>query len=204
MSTDSASERPHGAFIVLVGPDGVGKTTVAQALIDLYVGPAAYFHFLPPTTGPLADGPNPISCPPPPKANPDGSPVLGWLRLTRNAARCWVGYLRSVRPAVKRQWLVVGDRWMYGYLVQREALRFYGPDILARMVVRLLPRPDLIVNLSAPSSIIRTRKQELTIREIEEELVAWSSLLLPNMLTLDATRSPEDVAEEILAILARS
>ena len=93
---------------------------------------------------------------------------------------------------------------MYGYLVQREALKFYGPDFLARLIVRLMPRPHLIINLSAPSSIIRSRKQELTIREIEQELVAWSSLLLPNMLTLDATRSPEDIAEEILAKLARS
>ena len=138
-------------------------------------GPAAYFHFLPPLRGPLPRSPGPASTPPP-KAAPGGWPVLGWIRLIRNAARCWVGYLRTVRPALKRSWLVIGDRWMYGYVVQPDALKFQGPDSLARAVLRLLPRPHLIVNLAAPPHVIRERKQELTLSQIEQELLAWSSL----------------------------
>jgi hypothetical protein len=91
---------------------------------------------------------------------------------------------------------------MYGYLVQPEAMKFHGPDRLARAVLRLLPRPHLIVNLSAPPYVIRQRKQELTLSQIEQELLAWSSLRMPNVKTLDATRSPEDIAVEILVALA--
>ena len=114
-------------------------------------------------------------------------------------SRCWGGYLRTVRPALKRGWLVIGDRWMYGYLVQPAALKFHGPDLLARAVVRLLPRPHLVVNLSAPSQLIRMRKQELTASQLEQELLAWSSLPFPNVQTVDATRSPQVIAAEILA-----
>ncbi len=187
-----------GRFVILVGPDGVGKTTVARAIIDQHAGPTAYFHFLPPVWGPMSSTPEPNPPPPPPKARAGGSRVLGWIRLLRNAFRCWMGYLRTIRPALKRNCLVVGDRWMYGYLVQPDALRFRGPERLARAVVRLLPRPDLIVNLSAPSQLIGMRKQELTASQIEQELLTWSSLGVPNMQTLDASRPPQALAREIL------
>jgi thymidylate kinase len=119
----------------------------------------------------------------------------------KNAARCWLGYLTTIRPALKRSWLVVGDRWMYGYVVQPDALRFQGPDALARAVLRLLPRPHLIVNLAAPPQVIRERKYELTVAQIEQELLAWSSLGVANLRTLDATRPPRDIADDILGAL---
>ena len=128
--------------------------------------------------------------------------MLGWIRIVRNAVRCWLGYVNSVRPALKRGLLVVGDRWMYGYVVQPEAMKFHGPDLFARAVMRVLPRPHLIVNLTAPPYVIRERKQELTLTQIEQELLAWSSLRMPNVKTLDATRSPQDIALEILVTLA--
>ena len=91
---------------------------------------------------------------------------------------------------------------MYGYVVQPDALRFHGPDVLARAVLRVLPRPHLIVNLVAPPDVIRERKQELTLSQIEQELLAWSSLGVANIQTLDATRLPCDIANDILVALA--
>jgi thymidylate kinase len=115
-----------------------------------------------------------------------------------------VGYLTTVRPALNQRWLIIGDRWMYGYVVQPDALRFHGPEVLARAVLRLLPRPHLIVNLVAPPHVIRERKQELTLSQIEHELLAWSSLRVANVQTLDATRSPSDIASDIVGALASS
>ncbi len=191
-----------GRLVILVGPDGVGKTTVARALIEQHGAPAAYFHFVPPLRGGLAAAPDNDPIPPPPKAAAGASIVLGWIRILRNAARCWLGYLGTVRPALKRGSLVIGDRGLYGYLVQPDALKFRGPRVLARAIVCLLPSPDLIVNLSAPADLIRARKQELPLPRIEHELLAWSSLHLPNVRTLDSTRPPETIAAEILAALA--
>lgn len=196
------SKTLSGRFVVLVGPDGVGKTAVARALLTEH-RPAAYFHFLPPLRGPLLDSLGPLPAPPP-KAAPGGSLVLGWIRLLRNAAKCWMGYLRTVRPALQRSSLVIGDRWLYGYVVQPDALKFGGPEWFARAVMRLLPRPHLVVNLAAPPHVIRERKQELTLSQIEQELLAWSSLRVANFQTVDATRLPREIASEILLALRRA
>lgn len=93
---------------------------------------------------------------------------------------------------------------MYGYVGQPYALKFHGPDWLARVVMRLLPRPHLIVNLTAPPHVIRNRKQELTVPQIEQELLAWSSLRVSNLQTVDATPLPSEIASEILAALRRA
>jgi hypothetical protein len=60
------------------------------------------------------------------------------------------------------------------------------------------------VNLAAPPHVIRERKQELSLSQIEQELLAWSSLRVPNVQTLDATRPPSDIAGEIVLALASS
>ena len=200
MAMMSVAAHAPGRFVGLIGPAGVGKTAVASALLQHHRGRAAYFHFVPPMRGPLVESLGSQSTPPP-KAAPSRSTITGSLRLLRNATRCWVGYLRTVRPALNQNWLIVGDRWMYGYLVQPEPLRFHGPGFLARAVIRLLPRPHLVVNLSAPPQIIRERKQELTLSQIEQELIAWSSLRVHNVHTVDATRQPSDIASDILAML---
>ena len=88
----------RGAFVVIVGPDGVGKTTVARTLIERFNGPTGYFHFRPPLRGPLPSAPPNRSGPSPGKGEPGGSALLGWLRLARNVARFWAGLRNDGRP----------------------------------------------------------------------------------------------------------
>jgi thymidylate kinase len=191
----------RGAFVVLVGPDGVGKTTIARAILERYMGQTAYFHFLPTVQRRLAERPPELADAPPPKTGASGSRPIGWFRLLRTVWRSWVGYLVRIRPALRRGCLVIGDRWLYGYVVQPHALKYYGPHGLAAVMMRVLPRPDLIVNLSAPPEVIRARKQELTVPQIEAELNRWASLPTRRIWTLDAAAAPEVIARQVLEIL---
>ena len=125
----------------------------------------------------------------------------GWLRLGLNVARFWLGYLRRVRPAIKRGSLVVGDRWAYGYLAQPVPLKFFGPEWLARAAVRLMPQPDLVVRLTAPASVIRSRKAELTEQQIEKEHALWGLITARRILEVDARRTPGEIAEVVLSAL---
>jgi thymidylate kinase len=117
--------------------------------------------------------------------------------------RFWTGYLVRVQPALSAGRLVVADRWAYGYLVQPAALRFYGPVWLARLVLRLLPQPDLVANLTAPADVIRSRKQELTSSEISAELAEWSDLPARRLRPFDTQGPPDQVAAQILEELGR-
>jgi thymidylate kinase len=178
----------RGKLVVVVGPDGVGKSTFAEGLLGRMAPDGRYFHFRPPVRGPLAQHvPDSV---PLPKRTQTSHIVVGWFRLMVSVARFWLGYLGSVRPELRRGVTVVADRWAYGYLVQPTPLGFSGPRWLARLAVAVLPRPDVVFNLAASSETVRARKAELTLDEIERELRGWAQIPGP-VVTIDASQSPE-------------
>jgi thymidylate kinase len=198
MSGDRIAEK--GAFVVIVGPDGVGKSGLAQALVEIAPGETGYFHFRPPIRGRLRPT-VPIEMRTITKNRTEPLLLLGWLRLSLAFVRFWAGYLLSIRPVLGRGGLVIGDRWAYGYLVQPLALRYGGPPWLASFVIRSLPSPDLVVNLTAPPREIHRRKQELSLEEIAAELEAWNRIPAPRMVRLDALQTSRGMAEWVLSEL---
>lgn len=185
-----------GRFVVLIGPDGAGKTTLAGHLLAAVDSPTMYVHFRPALLQRPPSTPPKPSKPPVKRTNP-GNPVIGWLRLTQSIVLFWLGYLRWIRPVLAKSGLVVGDRWGYGYVGQPAALGFAGPRSLAQWATRLIPRPDLIVRLRGEPLVISQRKGDLTVTEIEREDAAWDTLLLP-VWELDANGEPPVLAEAIM------
>lgn len=196
--------RSRGALVALAGPDGVGKTTVARTLLDGHAGPTGYVHFRPPMNGALEDGPPVVGIEGPPKefgSETTLDVVVGWIRLFRSLGSFWVGYLRTVRPAIKTGALVVADRWAYGYIVQPRALKFYGPPWLARWAVDKMPKPNVLAVLQAPPDVVHARKDQLTLEQIESELTAWAELPCHDPVFVDANQPPALVAGAIRARL---
>lgn len=194
-------------FIALVGPDGAGKTTVARALEAhaVTVGTDfAYQHWVPtasnrPRPSVPADGTIP------PKRRPVAHPskvdvARSLVRVLRNLVRFWVGYLLWIRPLRRRATtLVVADRWIYNYIGQPYSVAYYGPRWVARLAARAAPRPDVVVMLLAPGSVIAERKVELTAAEADLEVAAWSDISGSwwRGIPFDATRGPDTLAHDI-------
>lgn len=199
VSKTGVTPNRRGAFVVVVGPDGVGKTTLAEGLLEARQG--HYFHFRPPFRAKSMLSRPPHHDPPLSKDPGPTFPPVGWLRLARNFVSSWIGYLTAVRPATSRGALVVGDRWLFGYLVQPRPLRYGGPEWLARLAIALLPSPDLVVNLTAPVELIAALKEELSRSEIARELEAWKSLPVANLVTIDASSEIQDVTLAVLDYL---
>jgi thymidylate kinase len=114
-----------------------------------------------------------------------------------------LGYWRWLRPALRSGALIVGDRWIYGYIGQPVALGYGGPRWLAGAAINLVPRPDLVVRLKADRNVVASRKRDLSAEEIAAEEDRWDGLNGP-VLVLDASRSPTQLAEDLMQELRRT
>lgn len=202
MSRGSRRADRRGAFVVVVGPDGAGKTTAARALIRAHPGPTAYFHYRPGLLAPMEADP-PVHPEERSKEGPGGSRPMGWVRLGLSLVRFWAAYTVRIVPALWAGKLVVGDRWCFGYLTQPVPLGFFGPPWLAAAAVATLPRPHLLANLVATPQIIHARKRELSLDEISAELLAWQRAAPRRRCDFDATLAPDALGGAILAELRR-
>ncbi|EDY21967.1 hypothetical protein CfE428DRAFT_0092 [Chthoniobacter flavus Ellin428] len=161
----------YGRWIVFVGPDGVGKTTVATLLLaetkDFFRG-ARYHHWIPPWQKPLTST-VPASAPKPPlrdRPAGTGATISSALRLVRNVFRAHLAYCFRILPQLLRQRLVIGDRYLFNYHLDPESVRYYGPSSWVRFALRFVPKPDLVLCLVADPEEIHRRKPELSLDEI--------------------------------------
>jgi thymidylate kinase len=195
---------PSGAFIVLLGADGAGKSTVSAALRH-NLRPAfrktSGAHFGPDLLGRAR------------RRGPDGS-TTPHAQVPRtfaaSVAKCllWlfdytIGYHVAVRPALVRSTLVVFDRYLLDALVDARRYRYGGPRWLLRLVWRLVPKPDLVVLLDAPAAVLHARKPEVAFEESVRQREEYRVLVagLPYGHIVDADRPPDAVVAEVQQIV---
>lgn len=181
----------RGAAIGIVGPDGVGKSTLIESLMVNSLLDIATWHVRSP--GLLyrrnrGGGP--------PVTAPHAEPAYGVVLSTAKAGYLFIDYFMAwflrIRPHLSRGgWLIVERGW---WDMAVDPLRYrLSPAVVPwiRFLGRLLPQVDLMLVLKASGNAIHSRKQELDPMEIDRQIRMWE-VVLPRSQKgthLDATKS---------------
>ena len=193
---------PTGLHIVLLGPDGSGKSTIASQLQEKFL-PAfrgTYTWHLWPYRG-NSNSKGAIEVMPhtkPPRNLLTSVFKLGywWINFT-------VGYLGKVWPSVLGSKLIIFDRYYHDLLIDPKRYRYGGPIWLAQVVKNFIPGPDLLFVLDAPVEVLHTRKNEVAAAEVRRQRAAYQHLARTrtNFFLIDASLPIEKVLCQIQGIM---
>ena len=190
--------KPKGAFVVFLGPDGVGKTTllreVSEALARFFPICSVY-RWRP---GVFARAPRPACLPhSKPLRNVRGS--ISYLLFV------WTdfiaGYLWETRWTLAQNGLVIFDRYYHDILVDPVRYRYAGPHWLLRRLARLiLPHDVFFFVLDADEHTILSRKQQLPPEEIRRQRAAYRKFAgeTPAATIIETNRPIEECRREAL------
>lgn len=209
--------RPAGLLIVLMGPDGCGKTTLSGRILEKFEGCFAsgrirkfYWRpFLLPRIAKLSPGG---------KSRMKGEPEDAGLRTVSMSPAKRLGYLLKFiyywvdfaagRLKYQSAWskggLVLFDRYYYDHMVYPERFGFSVPRPLMSALRRFVPDPDLKFYLHAPPKDLLARKQELPINEIKRQQEEYKRIIsgLNGGHVMDTSRPVEEVERDIIRTCA--
>ncbi|MGH9704404.1 MAG: hypothetical protein ACRD4K_13600, partial [Candidatus Acidiferrales bacterium] len=169
--------RPDGLALVLLGPDGVGKSTLVNGMMSS-LGPifkgVNVSHWRPGVVVPIRDGDKSAENP---HDDPPRSAFVSTLYLLGFCLDFWVGHAVRIRPQLTRSEFVIFDRYYYDLLVDQVRYRYSGSKGLLRFLLRFIPKRDqVILILDAPENVILSRKRQLTLAELQRQRVAYRGL----------------------------
>jgi hypothetical protein len=200
--------RPSGLVVLVAGPDGAGKTTLAERLPEALHGffrRSTRIHFRPGVL-PSRGGRAPVT--EPHAAAPRG-PLASFLYFAYHFTDWFLGGWFTVDLRRRRSDLVVVERGWWDLAVDLRRYRLRVPPPLIRALGWLLVKPDIALLLDAPATVMHARKPELPLDELERQRRAWLELRIPRAerVVLDAARPLEEVVAEarevVLAHLER-
>jgi thymidylate kinase len=187
--------RPVGMHLVILGPDGVGKSTlIARLGLPCFHG-LTQFHFRPNVFGKKSDA-GPVT---EPHAQPPRSAAASLAKTLYYFADHWLGYVLKTYPAKVRRDLVIYDRSFADVFIDPRRYRLPAGSRLARWLNRLLPPPDLTIVLDADPELVHARKPELPVEELRRQRASLRELAgqTNRCAVVSASESPDQVARAV-------
>lgn len=199
----------QGKVLVMLGPDGSGKSSISEELIELnhasnFSG-VEIFHFRPfrnPSIGSLVTSGKGVVAGGRPYVSKPRSLFGSFIKLLYYVIEYNYGYFVNIYPLLHQNKLVIFDRHFLDLGLDPERARMKLPDGLVEFFNKFIPQPDLFVFLVGDAQILSSRKDELTIEETETLLGRYSGVAERLGVKFDTTNTPPSkTAERILAVL---
>lgn len=194
---DDSFERRRRMKVVLLGPDGAGKSSVIDGLMrklkDAGI-PARTRHLKPKLVMPqFRDNAGSIVI------DPHGKPRRGaFLSVIKVGVWLFEEWYATLFQEEKNT-LLICDRYFHDLLIDPCRYRYGGPMWMARLAAALMPQPRLWVLLDAPPEVLRQRKQEVSLEEMARQREAYRAFVGQRRrhVIVDATQPLERVEAEV-------
>ena len=208
--------RPAGLNVVLLGPDGAGKTTLGSSLALQPAGVMPFTavehvwfsHRILPTWNVVRSWVRRNRAPSrqvavDPYRKPRLHPVVWLTYQAYKTLNFWLCELTLIRRSRAHAKLVIHDRHPLEVTLDPRRYRYTGPLVFARWMSNLSPKPELVIVLDADPEIIQMRKQEVTLEETRRQMEAYRTFAAstPHAYLVDATRPAEEVVDQVVALL---
>lgn len=207
--------RPSGLFIVFVGPDGSGKSTIVDILFSsskqLFISDKIKKFYWRPFLLPRLTKFLPFKRN---KENKENESIgIRNIKLTfLNRFLFIIKYmyysLDFIIGRIKYQFcwsrggIVIFDRYYYDHMVYPERFGFKVPFGLMKFMLKFVPEPNLNFYLYAPPEELEKRKKDLQIEEIIRQQNKYEQIILTfrNAYKINSSRPLDEVQKEIIRI----
>jgi thymidylate kinase len=189
--------------IVLLGPDGSGKSSVIQGLmgrLDQAARAVAVRHLKPQIALPRRG--EAVTIVVDPHGKPPRSALTSFAKIIVWLMEEWYAHLFQD----DRKTLLICDRYYHDLLVDPLRYRYGGPLWAARLVGKLMPRPELWILLDAPAEVLQQRKQEVPLEETARQRSAYLAFVQSqeNHAIVDAAQPLDKVIADVEHIVTEA
>jgi thymidylate kinase len=194
--------RPSGLFVVFLGPDGSGKSTVIEEVetkLAPYFSKITRKHLLPRflklKRKSISQNDNVSN----PHAKPPRGALASILKILYWCCDNITYYFWRLIPLKVRSTFIIFDRYYLDLLVDPKRYRYGGSQFIAKLIYRFVPKPDMIIILDAPSEILYSRKKEVSMEEIESQRKRYKGLTeeYNNAHVVDTSKELESSVSEV-------
>lgn len=205
--------RRYQNFIAVLGADGTGKSTFIEGLtsaIAFYfvseISKSHVYHHRPtllPNLGTLGESAK-IMVEDKDFTNPHrrkpASIISSFIRMTYYWLDYFIGVPIMLRKDVQFDRFTIYDRYIYDFIIDPHRSRINLPYFIRKVFSNLVVHPRIVFVLLTDAVTIYSRKQELTIDEINRQLVEFTKLAKTHkrFIVIDASKSPEEMVDDAM------